>query len=84
MSEIKELKGVLARMANLLSDGIIHTLEELQGCLNEPDQSRAAIRRQVVNLRKLLNPKGLDVLYVVGSEWKRGYRMVRLLKHPSE
>lgn len=63
-------------IANILADGQRHAKEELQDAI-KPSGVNAA-RMMVVRLRKLLRPKGQDII----CEYDHGrfyYRQVRLL-----
>lgn len=66
------------RMFNLLSDGSIHSKEELHACLDDELSEQNMVPFHICNMRKVIRPKGLDVV----SERNAGYRLVRLLRSP--
>jgi len=67
------------RMLAVLSDGMLHTRDELHACLNDEHGPVSNIRPHVHSLKTKLQPKGEDVI----CQYYRGgyyYRHVRILK----
>ncbi len=64
----------------VLSDGQPHTREELHKCLPDDMTEMAAVRVHVCNIRKLLRPKGEDIICELKNS-KIHYRHVRILSH---
>lgn len=69
------------RMLAVLSDGMMHSREELHACLPDDLDPLSAIRNHVSNLRKKLLPKGQDIVCQLHLA-KTHYRHVRLLVNP--
>lgn len=77
---IETLKYTPTQLAILkvLSDGMAHYRDELQACLPDELASRSALHMHIGKLRKLLRPRGYDII----CEYIRRrihYRHVQLL-----
>lgn len=62
------------KLLRLLSDGRPHTPEELQSLC--PDDMTGSVRMHVSNLRKFLQPRGEDIVCVLGFQRRIYYRRV--------
>lgn len=78
MTGEKKLPPVQQRILNLLSDGKRHSRVEIHGCLHDELSKLNAIWGPISDLRKILRPKGEDILCEIQG---RGifYRHIRLL-----
>lgn len=65
-------------MLRVLADGCTHTREELHACLPDELSQPASIHPHLVRLRKILRPKGQDIICQLLNR-KVHYRHVRLL-----
>lgn len=67
------------KLMDVLKDGEAHSVDKLKLCLSDGEHSSTvALAKQVNNLRKVLNRRGMDVV----CQWVKGatcYRMVRYL-----
>lgn len=61
--DLSEFTQTHMAILKLLSDGQLHTREELQGCL--PDALSTSINVHLVNMRKALRPQGQTIHCVV-------------------
>lgn len=66
------------KMFDVLSDGRVHTLLELRGCLWDELSQNSAVYQHISNIRKKIAPNGLGVLQV-GKNGNTAYRLVRFL-----
>lgn len=67
------------RILEMLADGLPHTFEELHTCLDDELASRPAVSMHISNLRKVLRPKGEDIVCVIRYH-RSYYQHVRLLR----
>ena len=65
-------------MLDVLADGLPHTREELHACLPDELGPLGNIRRHLVAIRKVLRPKGHDIV-CERVRRRSHYRHVRLL-----
>ncbi len=73
------------RILNVLSDGMLHSKDELMKCLDDDLAQRSAVDPHISNLRKKLNPVGQHITCETnGNAWTFKYRHVRLLDPNSE
>lgn len=70
------------RMMEVLSDGLVHTSQELFDCLSDELQPKGVVRKHMCLLRKKLKPEGYDVLWEFIRGRTRAYRLIRLLANP--
>jgi hypothetical protein len=77
------LTKVQNRMMQVLSDGLPHTREELHACLADELGPTDNIRSHISGIRKFLNPKGYDILFVRKQIGFR-YILIRLLHSPND
>ena len=80
---IKEANGctpVQQAMLRVLSDGIRHDPKELHACLPDQEGALSNIQMHLSNIRKVLRPKGQDVICELANR-RVYYRWVRLLTH---
>jgi hypothetical protein len=69
------ISNIEQALLDSLSDGHPHTVESLRRCLSDEELSDdLSVAKQISNLRKILNPKGKDIVKRNGT-----YRMVRLI-----
>jgi len=67
-------------LLDILSDGEPHSLRKLSVAMTDREYAeRSAIQVQISNLRKLLLPKGRDIVKQILDGGGEFYRMVRLL-----
>ncbi|MDB4786196.1 hypothetical protein OAG36_00530 [bacterium] len=68
------------RILKVLSDGRIHTKDELFNCLDDElaDRNGSAVKRHLSIMRKQLRPNGQDIICEFFQR-KRFYRHVRLI-----
>lgn len=65
---------VLDRMYTLLSDGMIHSKEELHECLYDPlSDFPDGVQMNLSRLRKLIEPYGQDIFTKKNIDGKVGY-----------
>ena len=69
---------VQQRMLAVLADGLPHTREEIHACLWDERGAMSNIRFHISMIRKVLRPKGQDIL-IEYIKKKLHYRQVRLL-----
>jgi DNA-binding SARP family transcriptional activator len=62
----------------LLSDGMPHPREDVMSCLADPLSSRANLNNQLSDMRRLLRPRGEDIICQLLNR-RICYRHVRLL-----
>ena len=72
---------IQARMLKLLSDGLLHTAEELHGCLHDELGPVTNVYAHLTAIRKSLRPKGQDVI-LIRSNGQAFYQLSRLLGSP--
>jgi hypothetical protein len=70
-------------MLKVLSDGLPHSKAELHACLPDELSRPNSILRHLVDIRKVLRPRGQDVLCEYRDR-ARFYRWVRLLGHEGD
>jgi hypothetical protein len=70
-------------MLKVLSDGMPHSKAELHACLPDELSRPNSILRHLVDIRKVLRPRGQDVLCEYRDR-ARFYRWVRLLGHEGD
>jgi DNA-binding response OmpR family regulator len=63
------------RMLDLLSDGFVHTKEELKRCLWDELARIETVQVHISNLRKKLRPQGRDII----CNHQFDYQQVRLM-----
>lgn len=61
-----------------LSDGMVHSRDELKGCLEDSQANYNDLQQHLSKMRKILRPAGMEILCCLHN---RGihYRMVRLI-----
>lgn len=74
-----ELPPTQRKMLKMLGDGMPHTIEELFTCLFDEMGKKRTVSVHLVALRKLLRPKGMDILVQFVNR-KMHYRQVRLMR----
>lgn len=65
------------RIVNLLSDGLLHSKEEIYGMLLTANSTNH-IQMHISNLRKLMRPVGQDIRYIL-QNGVSFYQLVRCL-----
>lgn len=81
------LTPIRRKMLRILSDGGIHSRQELHGCLEDELAQLASIKHHIELLRKFLRPKGLLIVCVLPGGDKGTiphYQMVRHLTSPND
>lgn len=76
-----EINGLLPthqRIMKVLLDGLPHKRSELHACLQDELADSKTVISHLCNLRKILRPKGLDV--VCRSFGGRGYHRFQLVR----
>ena len=69
---------VAQRMLQVLADGLPHRIEDLHACLHEHDAPFANVHPHILTLRKMLRPKGEDIVCRT-TGYDRRYQHVRLI-----
>ncbi len=77
------LSPTQSRMLTVLADGQLHRKKELHDCLDDGLSAMNAIHAHITAMRKVLRPKGQDIIVQVYSG-ERLYRLIRLLASPSK
>jgi hypothetical protein len=83
MRKKNPLQPIQIKMLDVLSDGLPHSRKELHACLSDPMVDMAAIRVHICHIRKVLRPRGQDIVCELKHR-KIHYRHVRLLLDPGE
>lgn len=84
MSTGSEFTATEQRIMDVLADGEIHSREELQECCpgnSYGSNGPKAFQMHLSNIRKKINPKGLDVICQLQLR-KSWFRLVRLVSKP--
>lgn len=66
------------RIMDLLSDGQPHGRTELHGCLRDSLSEVQTIENHISHLRKVLRPRGEDIICVRRIAIENSYQLVRL------
>lgn len=71
------------RLFDVVSDGLPHPRDELLKAMNDSEATYRNVSWHLVDLRKYLRPKGLDIICELRN---RGiyYRYVRLMHSPND
>lgn len=67
------------KMLAILSDGQPHSRQELFACLYEQDAPLSNIKIHITAVRKMVRPRGLDVVLRLTNTYARRYQLVRLV-----
>lgn len=78
MSNLNGFTPTQRAILQVLSDGLPHRREELHACLPDELGPQRNIRAHITAIRKILRPRGEDVVCEYGR-FGFGYRHVRLL-----
>lgn len=75
----QEKKTIRQRIHELLSDGYLHSREELMKCFDDDQASYANLAVHLSMLRSILRPQGQDVSphQMDGTTW---YQLVRIIR----
>lgn len=71
------------KILEVLSDGRVHTRQELAVCLPDDRAVDVTLRVHMHHIRKHLRPRGQDIVFVNNGPGIHGYMHVRLLASPS-
>lgn len=82
--DVTKLSPRLRSLHDKLVGGESVSRYDLHKCLGDDQAKLKIVRNEVSNLRKLLRPRGLDIVCEINPTGKHGifYRMVRLMASP--
>ena len=76
--EIKALSLTQIKLLGILADGMPHSIQELHTAIPDELSSPRAVITHISKLRKVLRPKGEDIICEYAKR-RRFYRQIRLL-----
>lgn len=78
-----EFSPTQSKILAILSDGMPHSIEELQRCLWDEKGASHNVAAHLTAIRKVIRPRGEDIICQHLNHSHR-YRHVRLLHSPSD